>query len=648
MKFKLTNKKIIEGLLIYLIFAIPLFFMGITGFRNHSFDELQNGIFSVAGADQYLIKEVLGLIIVAIIFSVVGRSYIKRELFMILLSFLLACLTSYKTNNPEYIGKSMIIFIFSSGIILSSAFTLNKNKSVFALTISAIICASYGLLQYYGLEFVSYKSIVLTSSIGNKNLFAEFLTGVFPFCLYFIHKKRYLRLWGIISAVIILYTLYLCRTRSSFVGILAIITLYPLICLKNKKSLIVSLIVFVFVFLIMYLSLPTFKTIFQLKRGTNLVRLLIFKSTLDGIRENIFGAGIGSFPLLYPEYALANERELSGHLRVDNAHNDFLQYLVETGIFIFSLIISSIILSIMRAYNKKDEINRFAILSIVGIGATAMFGFPLHQYAAILIFSFSLGIITADHNADIYTKKTGILKMIIAFIVMAVLCTGAVVADISDYRGIYFEDNNMFDNALKEFNRAVSISKNNEVYNYRIGNCMKKVDINKYYQKIEFYFKRNIELFHTNIRNRGNLAEFYRDVGKNEKSAIEFKKVYYLDPLWDYGNINLCGVYNTMLKYEQSVELLFDARIKGFREPKLYENLGFTLFQLKRMKESARYYELLLKYDETPQNYKNLGVVYVYLGDYQKAKETFLHGLNKFPHSELLQNNLTQMMILVK
>lgn len=65
-------------------------------------------------------------------------------------------------------------------------------------------------------------------------------------------------------------------------------------------------------------------------------RLLIWRSTWDMYLENpVFGAGLGSFPALYPQHRSPLEGGSTGNF----AHNDYLQFLAEGGVPLLAMLL---------------------------------------------------------------------------------------------------------------------------------------------------------------------------------------------------------------------------------------------------------------------------------------------------------------------
>ena len=125
----------------------------------------------------------------------------------------------------------------------------------------------------------------------------------------------------------------------------------------------------------------------ELSGGT---RLTIDRDALRMfVQKPLLGWGLGSFPEVYPQF-----RSFYTNLRVDHAHNDYLQLLVETGTAGFLVAVWFMVVTFRAAARnlrqQESGTNRFAalaaLLGITGILVHSLVDFNLQIPANAAIF----------------------------------------------------------------------------------------------------------------------------------------------------------------------------------------------------------------------------------------------------------------------
>ena len=120
------------------------------------------------------------------------------------------------------------------------------------------------------------------------------------------------------------------------------------------------------------------------------VRLTIDRDCLRMlIKRPILGWGLGSFPIVYPEF-----RSFYTSFFVNQAHNDYLQLLVETGLAGFSIAVWFLVLVFRHAVNKLNNwtetasgaLTVAALLGCVGILVHSFLDFNLQIPANAALF----------------------------------------------------------------------------------------------------------------------------------------------------------------------------------------------------------------------------------------------------------------------
>lgn len=126
-------------------------------------------------------------------------------------------------------------------------------------------------------------------------------------------------------------------------------------------------------------------------------RVMIFKDSLAIIRDfPLFGTGLGTFPLVYPQY-----RSFSTNIFVNEAHNDVLQLTVELGIIGLGLVLAFLAVLFRKSFTRALGWNEHfgGITSLAALGGIA----------AILVHSFVDFNLQIPANAFWFCTLCGVL-----------------------------------------------------------------------------------------------------------------------------------------------------------------------------------------------------------------------------------------------
>ena len=95
-------------------------------------------------------------------------------------------------------------------------------------------------------------------------------------------------------------------------------------------------------------------------------------------------------------------------------------------------------------------------------------------------------------------------------------------------------------------------------------------------------------------------------------------------------------------EFQQAMQAIDSAEDQvGKKNEWLDLHRGFVMVQLEQYDAAAKYYKKLIKrYDDNPEPYNNLGVIYRLQRNFEQAIETFNQGIEKFPDYPRLHENL--------
>jgi len=221
-------------------------------------------------------------------------------------------------------------------------------------------------------------------SFPDPHIFGAFLALAWPLGLFFYQKKPRLKILAI-SGLIFLgsllsfsRTVYLMLIAESFLALAFFI----------KKETWPKFILFLFLFFLplFFLTNNPLKqrlfSSFDFQEGSVSGRLLMWEKSLEAFREKpLTGLGLGNFPLFVKPTAELREPIY--------AHNLFLDFLAETGLFSFVLLFSVFSLSILNNLLSFSPEKKYLAVFFSGFLIYACFEAPffsLHLYPLFLIF----------------------------------------------------------------------------------------------------------------------------------------------------------------------------------------------------------------------------------------------------------------------
>ena len=198
----------------------------------------------------------------------------------------------------------------------------------------------------------------------NHNHYAGLMELLVPIplilsCTRLAHEKE--RIAAGIAAAAMTGTVFLCGSRGGMLALLAEFVVLAVVAVRQKKG--ARLAVGVGAFAVVLLSLLTWLGGKELTaRVTSIptearseisggIRLTIDRDTLQMFRNKpLLGWGLRTFPVVYPQF-----RTFYTNFFVNEAHNDYLQLLVETGLLGFATMVWFLIVLYRNAWCKIGD-----------------------------------------------------------------------------------------------------------------------------------------------------------------------------------------------------------------------------------------------------------------------------------------------------
>jgi O-antigen ligase len=269
-----------------------------------------------------------------------------------------------------------------------------KNLAV-AITVYGVALASFALLQglspngkLYWLRTPRMGGWIYGPYVSHNN-YAGLMEMLVPIPLIFCltrYAQGHVRTVIAAGAAVMAGTIFLSGSRGGMISFVAEMTLFGVVLIRMQKGPKVAAGVGVFAVVMIALLLWIGGVELTRRVGTigtetkqELAGGLRWTIDKDGIRmfvhKPILGWGLGTFPVAYPQF-----RTFYTTFFINDAHNDYLQFLVETGAVGFALVIWFVVAFYRSALKKlrdwPDDISSAVTLACL-LGCT---GILVHSF----------------------------------------------------------------------------------------------------------------------------------------------------------------------------------------------------------------------------------------------------------------------------
>jgi O-antigen ligase/cytochrome c-type biogenesis protein CcmH/NrfG len=483
-----------------------------------------------------------------------------------------------------------VIICAASFFLFSNLFENNesRNTAVIFWLAGGFLSAVYGIMTHYGGFWIisTPHADRIFSTFGNPDFFGAFLVVTIPLAIFkLLQEKQTARraVWLIVLASF-LTALFLSKTRASWIAFAVSVLFFLFLSLDSKiKKIILISVLFVFGFLFVAKT----KNVWMRQQG----HLIIWRDSMRMLFDKpFFGVGIGSFHIKFPDYASGELKKMWPQAQniVNDAHSEFVQVLVETGIVgfgIFLWILFSVFHHAFQFYKKprgREEFLIYAALlsSAVGLLVQNLFSVDM-RFTISSFYLFSLFGMISSHS-ELKTKEIKSEKSEKFFILLVVVAAA-----------VFFE----YSMVVKQYRSWKIVFESEDFLNKKIlGADEQKKEIQKMLASnpgdARLYFKLGY-LWANEIK-----------VNKNAVTpAIEnFEKAAQLDPNVENGGAfnNLGNIYFTL----NNRQLAKENYIKAINvNPSLIDsrlNLGIAYYYEGKLKESSEQFEKVLELD--PKN----------------------------------------------
>lgn len=563
------------------------------------------------------------------------------------------------------ISYTLLYFAFVNNIKKEKAINLIKITFV-----SSILVCLYAILQKAGIDkniWVQDVQNRVFSTLGQPNWLAAFIVFIFPPSLvyaFYLGKKRSQKRFFILALIYFLVLLF-TKSRSGLLGFIVANIFFWLISSfinkdKIKKQALLFNLSIVFIALIIGTPwTPNLKELIlknknttPIQAGTVLetggtesgeIRKIVWRGAVAVfIDYSIFGTGTETFALSYFKYKPADHNLTSEWDFVYNkAHNEYLNYLANTGILGFLsylfLILSAILMMTREIKKTKDEKEKFIVLGLIsgyiGFLITNIFGFSV-VVTSFLFFIYPAIALSVKNQAKekeekySFDTKTKTALLILSFI--SIFITYKIInywlADFYYSRG---KDNNKSKNyafAQDSLNKAIKLNPKEPVYLDELAKTTLGLAIS--------VFNKNNQNQTEELANKA--LDQIKEAISLSPNNIFFRKTY-------SSILIQLSIIDPQLTADAENSLL-DLSQFAPTDPKVYYNLGLIYLRTNKLEKAK---EVLEKSVELKSNYRDgriaLSTAYNKLGEKEKAKEELKYILEKInPNDEFAKNQLEE------
>ena len=252
----------------------------------------------------------------------------------------------------------------------------------------------------------------------NHNHYAGLMEMLIPFALMLVVPGMLRggghRMLAGFAAVMMIASLFLSRSRGGMAGfaveiILLALYLAPKVRLERRGLWSLGVALVLAAAMVVWLGLDaviarTLMTGRDVRADIDVGRLRIVHDSLPMFRQRPWlGWGLGNFPLGFPAF-----RTFTADVFVNAAHDEYLQVLIETGLFGFGVMLWGLAALARRGLELwQREFDRFtalrmaALAGVVGLLVHNLVDFNLHIPANAALFFALCGIVTSSSRTNV-------------------------------------------------------------------------------------------------------------------------------------------------------------------------------------------------------------------------------------------------------
>jgi len=422
-----------------------------------------------------------GIVSLFHLFYNLRKGYIKSNLappiYLIFLLLLLTFISIFISLNHIAAIIDFSHFFVTCSIIINSYYTL-KNESDLIDSIILIITATLSFeviaVMLSFIEFFNYSVIDKIGRIplynglaGNVNITAFSILMKSMFLMYYINRTRgkFKKLLLYILMVMCFFSIALTGSRGALLSIWVTLILYTLINIykyyRHKDRVYIQktfiyIIPFTISTLITELIFNTlrvsYRTLEIFNRGSA-SRLEYWSDAIQGIMDYPLGVGIGNWKIFSIQYA---SDYMQSYVVPYHAHNDLLQFFVESGVlaglvlsFLMILVFWSVLKETLKN-NFKNDLSIYLLMFLSVYFIDSLLNFPISRPIEVFTFAIVLSIISVKYFSANFKHLYKI-----SFSVIFVFLISATYVNIRVYNSSVEQVNLFRDFNAKSFDKSI-------------------------------------------------------------------------------------------------------------------------------------------------------------------------------------------------
>lgn len=400
-------------------------------------------------------------------------------------------LSTINAASKGVVLQSLALLIYFYLIYLLVANTIKTESEakylLLALITSGAGATIYGTLQYFGLakgaEGLKAAPSNIISVLGNQNYLGGFISYLFipALALIILANSKTLRLYLISTLGLFFFILYPIGARGAWLGLIMGFVVFVSLFfyfkpIKNRQRVKVTLLLIILVLLLAYLfaSAPgplNSVLTYSAPEGNDaswgvftpvvqpIVKQLLEKSPTrvedwyigwEMFKDHpIVGIGLGNYKINFLDYRAKFLNTTSGSQfgepipRAAQAHNEYVQFAAELGIFGIITILASLgflvknlFTRVARSRDKRIQLLGIGLIAgITGFLVHSMVSFPAHLPASSYALVVFIGLInSAAFGKPDYQLNPSRLSRYLVFGILAVLAISVSVFAYRDWR----------------------------------------------------------------------------------------------------------------------------------------------------------------------------------------------------------------------
>jgi O-antigen ligase len=342
-------------------------------------------------------------------------------------ALLVAAQLAFHASVYPYATKyELLEYLAYTGALFLAVQCLHRERlRIFALTMTVFgfLIAVEAIAQEFSADGKLYW--LRTPSHGgwvfgpyvNHNHYAGLMEMLIPFAIVLSMPamlRQGWRLMAIFAAIIMIASLYLARSRGGIAGFvveLALLAFYlgPKLRLKQRGLWLLGTVLVLATALVLWLGADLMLARVLSTRGdveldlvTGRLRIL-HDSWPMFLQKPLLGWGLGCFPISFPPFKTFYTDKF-----VNQAHNEYLQVLIETGLVGFGIMLWALVALFRRARALwRREFDRYSALRVAALAGLAallvhnLVDFNLHIPANAALFFTLCGIVTGSSQTKV-------------------------------------------------------------------------------------------------------------------------------------------------------------------------------------------------------------------------------------------------------